>query len=158
MLGFDAKDGVTLSIAAVGAVLGIINTRQAMDQQRVKLRVVPKWVLFPMEEPPNDEAGCVEVVNLSAFPVTLQEVGFTLQGEGRKGKRAVIAEIFTPDHNPFARRLESRQSVTGYFDMKTLPSNIAKAYVRTDCGEIAYGVSGALETLRRKAGRWKGEG
>jgi hypothetical protein len=96
MLGFDAKDGVTLSIAAVGAVLGIINTRQAMDQQRVKLRVVPKWVLFPMEEPPNDEAGCVEVVNLSAFPVTLQEVGFTLRERAAKERGRLLRKFSHP--------------------------------------------------------------
>jgi hypothetical protein len=39
---FDLKDVIIISIAALGAVLGIINTWHALDQRRVRLRVVPK--------------------------------------------------------------------------------------------------------------------
>ena len=153
--GFEAKDIVTFSFAAVGAVLGVMNTVQALNQQRVKLRVIPKWALFVSGTGFSQEMGCIEVINLSAFPVTVSEIGFTLSGTVRKGQRAAITAPFTSDNQPFARRLESRKAISGYFELKTLPMGIRKAYVVTDCGEIAYGVSGAMKNLRQKAGDWR---
>jgi hypothetical protein len=155
MAGFNLKDVVTFSFAAVGAVLGTINTVQGLNQQRVKLRLTPKRALFVSQAGFSKEMGCIEVINLSAFPVTLSEIGFTVSGSVRKGKRAVITAPFTSDNQPFARRLESREAISGYFDLKSLPMGIRKAYVTTDCGEVVYGVSGAMQNLRRKAGDWR---
>lgn len=150
---FGVKDMVTISIAAVGAVLGIINTVHSLDQRRVKLRVTPKSAHFVYGGELGEEMVCIEVINLSAFPVSVQEIGFTISGDVSKGKRAVITAPITMDRQPFPRRLESRQAVSGYFDLKSMPKNIGKAYVRTDCDEIAYGVSPALKNLRQQAGQ-----
>lgn len=154
MVGFDAKDAVTLSIAVLGAALGIINTAHSLNQQRVKLRVVPKWAMFVQNGDFSAEMGCIEVINLSAFPVTLSEIGFTIHGNtARKGNRAAIPMPLTTDRQPFARRLESRQALAGYFELRGLPNGIEKAYVKTDCDEVFYGLSGAMENIRRNAGR-----
>jgi hypothetical protein len=39
--------------------------------------------------------------------------------------------------------------VTGYFDLDRMAPEIQKAYVRTDCDEVAYGISPALKQMRR---------
>jgi hypothetical protein len=160
---FDIKDGITLSIAAVGAVLGIINTLHSLNQRRVKLRVIPKYAQYQSdgilqsampigrEGPLAKEQGCIEVVNLSAFAVNIGEVGFTVEGDPRKHPRMVIGQPVTLDGKPFHRRLESRNSITGYFDLKTVTGKVRKAYTITDCGEVAYGTSPALKEMVRRA-------
>jgi hypothetical protein len=148
---FDAKDVITISIAVVGAVLGIVNTWQAFDQRRVRLRVVPKLAHLVVESSLGEPMGCIEVVNLSAFPVSISEIGFTVDGDPRKQRRLMIPSPMTLDRQPLARTLESRHAVTGYFDFAQINSSIRKAYVRTDCGEVAYGSSPALSQIRRSA-------
>jgi hypothetical protein len=146
---FDLKDVITSAFAAVGAVLGVINTWQALDQKRVRLRVVPKLAYPFVGGDFGETMGCIEVVNLSAFPVSINEIGFTLGGDPRKTKRLAITSPSTSDRQPFARTLQPRHSVTGYFDLNRIVPEIRKAYVRTDCDEVAYGVSPALKHMRR---------
>ena len=145
---FDLKDVITLSLAALGAVLGIINTWYALDQRRLRLRVVPKLAYPFVGGDFGRTMGCIEVVNLSAFPVSISEIGFTVEGDPRRKKRLAITEPVTTDHQPIARTLQPRHSVTGYFDLDGMVPEIRKAYVRTDCGEVAYGVSPALKQIR----------
>jgi len=145
---FDLKDVITISIAALGAVLGIINTWHALDQRRVRLRVVPKIAFAPGGEF-GETMGCIEVVNLSSFPVSISEIGFTIDGDPRKHRRLAILEPLTPDRQPIARTLEARHGVTGYFSLNRMEPSIQKAYVRTECGEVAYGSSPAMKQIRR---------
>lgn len=153
-VNFQLKDMVTVSIAAVGAVLGVINTLHSLDQKRVKLRVVPKFAHFVIDGHLGDEVGCIEVVNLSAFPVTLSEMGFTVgHNTARKGDRAVITGPLTADRKSWARRLDSREALTGYFDLSSLPYDIGKAYVKTDCDEVGYGVSATFQNYYRRRRR-----
>jgi len=146
---FNLKDIITLSIAAVGAVLGTINTWHSLDQRRVRLRVVPKlaWIVAENGKT-RSQVCCIEVINLSSFPLSVAETGFTLKGE--KNRLAVI-DLFTGDGQPFARTVEPRRGVTAYFHLALLTSNIDKAYVRTECGEVAYGSSPALKQIREAA-------
>jgi len=69
------KDYVTLAVASVGAVLGIINTWHGLSERRVRLKVVPK-TSYPVDDRGNfgPEMGCIEVTNLSAFPVTVRDM------------------------------------------------------------------------------------
>ena len=85
----SAKDMFTISCAVLGAVLGVINTWHGLNQRRVKLKVVP-MVAYPIVygRKFDQEMGCVDVTNLSTFPVTLREVGFT-NGDPRKKERAI---------------------------------------------------------------------
>jgi len=77
------KDYLTIAAALLGAVLGVMNTWNAIDQRRVRLRVRPSHAITV---PDGALKFCVEVLNLSAFAVTITEVGFSLGGNGvRKG-------------------------------------------------------------------------
>ncbi len=106
------KDIVTIAMAGVGAVLGIINTLHQLNLNRVKLRVVPKsavayggGMLHSRDEHLRGGGPCIEIINLSAFPVTISEVGYTLAGTNLR------AGMFNPvllDGKPWPRRLEPR--------------------------------------------------
>jgi len=45
IIRMTVTESITLSIALVGAVLGVINTWHQLDRSRVKLRVTPKHVI-----------------------------------------------------------------------------------------------------------------
>ena len=65
--GLKLKGVVSLSLGAVGAALGIINTLNALNQQQVKLRVVPKIAIAIHHWAIWEKHGCIEVANLSAL-------------------------------------------------------------------------------------------
>src|SRR5678815_1261184 len=98
MEALSAKDIFTLSCAVVGAVLGIINTWHGLNQRRVKLKVLPK-VAYPISHSGEfgPEMGCIEVTNLSTFPVTVRDVGFTIDGDPRTHARAAIIQPIVQD-------------------------------------------------------------
>jgi hypothetical protein len=158
---FELKDGITLSIAAIGAVLGTINTLHSLNQGRVKLRVIPKYAVPVIGGiyssartvgdvgPKSNKMACIEVINLSAFPVSLAEIGFTTK-DRRNHTKIAVPLPFTTDGKPIARRLESREAVTGYFEWKGLNSSIDRAFAKTDCDEIRYGKSPALKEMLRR--------
>jgi hypothetical protein len=95
---------ITLPLAVVGAVLGVINTWRSLDRDRIKLRIVPK-VAYPVGMTDTRPRLCIEVINLSSFPVTVAEVGFLLRGSDKK--LVLIQPIFA-DGGSFPRRLEGR--------------------------------------------------
>jgi hypothetical protein len=107
-----------------------------VNQRRVKLKVVPKTA-YPVGHGGEcaPEMGCIEVTNLSAFPVNVREAGFT-DGDPRMKTRAVILQPFVGDGGSLPRRLESRASVSLYFHWEGLKRNIKTAYVLTDCGNV----------------------
>lgn len=145
------KDYITLAIAALGAGLGIINTWHGLNQRRVKLKVIPK-IAYPVSHGGDfgQEMGCIDVTNLSVFPVTVRDVGFTIDGDPRTKARAAILQPLVFDGGPWPRRLEARTSVSLYFDWTNLRRDIKKAYVLTDCGNVAYGNSPALKSKRKQ--------
>jgi hypothetical protein len=55
--------------------------------------------------------GCIAVITLSAFPVSISKIGFTLGADPRKSKRLAITASLTSDHQPIARTLQPRHSV-----------------------------------------------
>ena len=85
----------------------------------------------------------IEVINLSNFPVTLTEVGFTLNT--RNVERGVRAAIPTPkifDGGTWPRRLGTREAISAYIDGYTSKDeNLGKAYAKTACGETRYSKS-----------------
>jgi hypothetical protein len=97
----------------------------------------------------------IEVINPSAFAVTITEVGFTFhQRRVNKSPRYVIAYPQLPDRKPWPRRLEAREAVSIYFDLNDLEQHrgqkLGKAYATTICGESRYGDSPALNQLREE--------
>lgn len=143
------KDIVTISAASVGAILGIMNTWNAMNQKRVRLKVVPS---FAFTTPGMAEMFAIEVINLSSFPVTVHEIGFTLDSNrANRGPRAAIPIPFFPDQKPWPRRLEAREAVTGYFETPSdMLGKIGQAYAKTSCGEVRYGTNPALKQLKAR--------
>lgn len=143
------KDFLTIGAASVGAVLGIMNTWNAISQKRLKLRVTPCHALTV----PHGEWGfSIEVLNLSAFPVTIIEAGLTTDSFiARKGKRYPMMNPIVVDNKPWPRRLEPRESVSLYAETPCY-KNIGQAYARTACGEFRYGDSPALKQIRDMVG------
>jgi hypothetical protein len=146
------KDFLTIGCAALGAGLGIINTITSLNQRRVKLRVIPKMaagfgagVLSHKTELLPNSVPAIEVINLSAFPVTIAEAGFTLRGSTA---RVVCPPPAVIDKKPWPRRLESRESVTVYFPACEFPKNLNLAYAETDCEEKHFGSSPSLKKFR----------
>jgi hypothetical protein len=146
------RDFLTIGCAVLGAGLGIINTVTSLNQRRVKLRVIPKTaagigggVFSHTTELLPNSVPAIEVINLSAFPVTIAEAGFTLTGSKA---RVVCPPQSVIDHKPWPRRLEARESVTVYFPPYAFPSNLYLAYAETDCQERRFGNSPALKKFR----------
>ena len=104
---------------------------------------------------PNGEGAiCIEVVNLSAFAVTVTEVGFAPRfTRGTLPRRYSVLQPAFLDHKPWPRRLEPREAVTAYIDPDSAIDgrrDYHKAYARTSCGEIVYGRSPALDQIRER--------
>lgn len=146
---FNLTQAITLSVAGLGAVLGIINTWQGLDRSRLKLKVTPAQA-FSMGPGANPSvAFCIEVTNLSTFAVTICEVGFLFKGTDDKGS-VPYPLIF--DGGKWPRRLEPRSSVTIYTERPTAPPgcNLRCAYATTQCGYRRTGTSPALKQLARQ--------
>jgi hypothetical protein len=143
------KDFITFGAALLGAALGIMNTWNAISQRRLRLRVRPAHAI---SMPHGTKAFSIEVINLSAFPVTITEVGFALKKGIKKSRRFAVVQPIVIDGGPWPRRLEPRAAVTAYCDPSTLSGAepIGKAYAQTSCDEVAYGDSPALEQLRQQ--------
>lgn len=135
----------TIATASVGAVLGILNTWRSIDQSRVKLKVVPKQVI-PYGAAPKNIGFCVEVTNLSLFPVTVDDAGVFFHGT--KNRASIIQPVFT-DNGSWPRRLEPRSSVSIYSELpySTSGRKIRCAFVRTQCGRVETGTSPALRAI-----------
>lgn len=135
-MGFEFwKDLVTGTMAAVGAVLGVVNAWKAFVSDRIKLRV--KLVKsYPMSMPsmPDRMIG-VEVINLSKFAVTIVDAGLTVAGSSDRLSFAVNPII--ADGGPWPRRLESREAVTLRVDAQQLKHQPRPqfVYATTACGE-----------------------
>ncbi len=136
---------VTLSIAVLGAALGLINTWHGLDKSRPKLRVRPAHAI-PVGAAPRSLTFCIEVTNLSAFPLTVCDVGVLYRGTADRG--AVVTPVLA-DGGPWPRRLESRASVTVYFQRPdSYPGRRIKcAYAKTQCGVMKTGTSPALKQI-----------
>lgn len=128
--------------ASIGAVLGIINTLHNLSLKRVRIKVRPA---FSITVPNGDYFFSIEVINLSAFPMTVAEVGFT----GNGGQYPIMNQLpFNPVALP--KRLDPRESISILFDPSgLLGKEIGKAYVRTSCGEVIKGTSPALKQFRK---------
>ncbi|HVA13146.1 MAG TPA: hypothetical protein VNF99_07845 [Stellaceae bacterium] len=138
------KDGITLGIALVGAILGVMNTWNVFSQRRVRLRVTPMFLATTGGEP---FGASIEIINLSSFPLTIAELGF----KSRKGKVVLTSPRF-PDGRALPRRLESREAISAMFGPSEfgIPSvRLGSAYARTACGRTITGNSPAGRQFSR---------
>jgi len=137
---------LTLVIAVVGAVLGVINTAHSLNSDRIILKVIPEWLITPE----GRHIG-IEIINLSYITVGIDEVGFSLtrRVKGRSSLRLVLPNPIVTDGGKFPRKLEPRFSITLMSSDQIWKSKEFKevkfAYVRTSCGLFFKGSSGALK-------------
>lgn len=141
------KDYVTEAAAAVGAALGLMNTWNGLNQRKVRLRVRPAHAFGV---PDGRHMVSIEVINLSTFPLTITEVGFTLDNNRLDvGERAAMAPPILIDGGIWPRKLQPREAVTGLCYPEQLQwQRVGKAYARTACEEVRYGTSPALKSMR----------
>ncbi len=129
-MNFEAlpwKDMTTIGLATLGAGLGVMNTWNALSQRRVRLVVRPTYALDPNGQRPTMLS--IAVTNLSSFPMTINEVGYTGRAGAKRGKRAMIVQPHVIDGKPWPRRLESREAVSLYFGVEDVardPSLLAR--------------------------------
>lgn len=142
---FEVKDFITIALASIGAVLGILNAWGAYDKDRPRIRVNPRQVV-PVGPTVDSRARlAIEVTNLSWFPLTVSEVGVLFRGISERG--AVIEPVLY-DGGTFPRRLDSRTSFTAYLHPEAFVGTrhrVRAAYAKTDCGLTFTGNSPALQ-------------
>ena len=140
---------ITLAIALLGAVLGLINTWHNLDKDKLKLKVVPKRAIPVGSADPN-LTFCIEITNLSSFAVSVDEAGVFYRGTKNRG--GIIVPVFS-DGGSWPRRLEPRSSVTVYSQAPHSRSGhrIKCAYARTQCGRTVTGISPALSQIANES-------
>lgn len=134
-------------VGTVGAV--IVALWLARRGNSVRLRVVPK-IAFPVGGIARQPHRlCIEVTNLSTFPVTITEVGVLYQSTTSRGQ---LVQPLLYGGESLPHRLAARTSVTAYADPGALRGNhlVRCAYAATDCGVTATGDSTALHELARQ--------
>jgi len=168
----ELKDIITITAAVVGMLLGIYNFFHARSADKVKLQVIPKassyrgkdhsgreYYLhnsdrYDLNHPENSpDTLSLEIINMSRFAVTVDEVG--LKSSWSK-KRMALAVPIIKDGKPWPRKLEPRESVIVYFDATQLLnldkiSSVRRAYATTTCGTTCYGSIGALREFMQIA-------
>ncbi|WP_208668022.1 hypothetical protein [Pseudomonas arsenicoxydans] len=142
-------NGVTLALALLGAVLGVINTWHALDKSRVKLRIRPKHAI-PFGGTDARLNFCIEITNLSAFAVTVEEAGVALDSPD---KRLAYTSPVLIDEGGWPRRLEPRTSVTIYGQApSTNGLRLKCTYATTSCGVTKEGTSPAFRQMAKRSG------
>jgi hypothetical protein len=162
----ETKDIISASGTIFAIALGIYNFIAAQRAERAHLIVKPKSARYLGKDDIGQEAFmysinayeipdkinnrdtlALEVVNLSKFSVTVDEVGLTLKNI--KNRLAVPRPILT-DSKEWPRKLEARESITVHFAITELLksdslSKVTHAYVHTKCGSEQWGTTRALK-------------
>ena len=156
---FTVINGINLTIAVVGlavalaaTAVGVLNHGRLIDQDKVKLRVVPHCALS--EEMPDREFLALTITNLSVFPITLKEVGILFD---ERKQRAISVHAVASDGGPVTRRMDPRTSVGICFPPEFLRDprfqTAECAYATTDCGETVESIGPALKEMVAEAQR-----
>lgn len=145
----------------LGAALGIINTWSLFSRNRVKLLVKP--TLYDAEPPVRKVRIGVQVINMSAIPITLQDAGVIAEDPSGKriqfsGHPPVILTTFSPTEraevrnqmarsgNKLPKRMEPRESffvvVDHLCDREFIP---IRCYAETACLKKFSGKGPALK-------------
>ena len=137
---------VTLAIAVIGAVLGLLNAWRNWVNDRVRVRVSVSQGVDTL----GARVLLIGVVNLSTFPVTIDVIGFNRVGATDHVQ--LTNPQFLRAHT-LPERLESRAALTVVQRVGAMPSDIAgslrQAYVKTACGHTFIGGRKCLDEYRR---------
>ena len=128
-------------LGAIGAVLGAVNVIRQLLATRLRLRV--RCYALALIQPNNqlDSCFCVEIANLSAFPVTITKINFKPKLR-RLGSMSMV-DNGCLDGRPLPRRIESRDSIQVCYknlDRAELMLRQSEyALICTACGETRKG-------------------
>jgi hypothetical protein len=165
MASTEIKNIIVPLAAMVGMALGIFNFFVERRKQTVMLKVTPKATSICGYLPDGKEAIkystahfnlrgtpdglAIEVLNLSLFPITINEVGFHAP---KREKRLAVPIPRLLDDGKWPRRLESREKVIVHVDLVSLLESedlhlVKAVYATSDCGKYSKGESKALSDL-----------
>lgn len=142
----SAATAVNIVVGVVNVVLVAANVYMLLRSQRVSLKVVPT---IPLDSPalaenPDTYEIRIQVVNLSQFPVYLNEVGVI----PRDPHDATI-KFVAPTGLRFPIELKARESVrllpAGDDHMPVSAGRFRCAYAKTACGRTRTGTSPSLQ-------------
>lgn len=138
------QDLVTFGLAVLGAGFGIVNFWRDISRDRMRLRVSPRWYTHT----DNFRDGiCVQIVNLSLFPVYVSRIGFLTSTEK---KDFIMPDMFFLHDERLPHCLESRASLTAYFPagahQNAIFGSVTAAFAETACGKT-FKASGRGQAL-----------
>lgn len=137
MTGMTWTTALTLGVALLGAVLGVINTVRSNWQDRVKLKVsVSRWV-----DASRNSGIALTVVNLSVFAVTVESIRVPISRKKDYFALDFIREL--------PKRLEPRTSHTFRFGGRAFEHpecpQLGRFRVNTACGVVRLSRKTTLE-------------
>jgi hypothetical protein len=155
-------DLLIFTIALLGVVLGLVNLWYSREARRVRLRVIPKlaydveggryttseWNKYAqrLQDDSAAKRWTIEVINLSSFGLTIDEVGFSDQTVD--GTFAMMNPEISRKRTWPVRLRPHEKAIFYSTDGVLLPPPVwanPYAYVKTDCGQCVYGKSPVLE-------------
>jgi len=147
-MGADTKavfEVVTFAIALLGAVLGVYNAWRNWIQDRARLKVKVSFG----RSTNGSTVFLVDLVNLSAFPITVTHIGMDLLGTDRHAQ--ILIPVFARGET-LPVRLESRAAVTVMQPMTEAPADgwqrVRNFYALTACGLRFVGGAAAMDKYR----------
>lgn len=141
-----SQETITFVLGCIGTLLGVMNTWRALSKDKVKLKVIPKSVISMGGHFDRNVNISVDVVNLSSFPLTITEIGFSIKGRKTRG---VLIRPMTSDGRSLPIRLDSRESLTA-FGVLEGRVNYKNSFALTACGYKEYGTSPAFKDLVKR--------
>jgi hypothetical protein len=145
----DPALGVTLGVALLGALLGIINLLRAIGHDRIRLHVSAGFYA----RPPDMRPGIyIEAVNLGYLSVTVSQIGFLLS-DARK--QIAFPDLFFLRQESLPYRLEPRAMLTAYVPAGRQDdpafASVTRAFAKTACGLTFTGTSPYLKDCIKAA-------
>ncbi len=150
----DTSTLIAAGTAVAALVLGLRAEFRARRTERVRLIVTPRLTFGVNAGHIPAGALSIDVANTSAFPVTIDEVGFRLQGAKRR--HVIFNPIQLEENAGWPKRLEPHESVTLIASPRALAPDELRllkcAYARTPSGVERRGTSAALKFVREHGG------
>ena len=160
-----AKDIIIAIAAFSGMGLSFYNLWNEKQKDKVKLTVIPKsikqhgitnngnefFITTSNEFDVKNSGGyyALEVINLSKFDVTIDQVGFL---NTETNKIDTTPQPIFMDNSKWPRKLKPREGFTLYAKLENILktphlSSIYSAFAKTTCGHIGEGTSESLSHL-----------
>jgi hypothetical protein len=114
----------------IGATLGVVNFVRALSRERVCVQLFPSFY----HDAKSGDHLAVTIVNLSVFPITIQEVALALQPEAKFTGQSVTFGYLGGVELP--KRMESRTSISVTFPpTHKMPDfdRVIGIYAMTEC-------------------------